>query len=145
MVPNEGLKDTLNALLDKLDNEALANPEVMDSVIESLVVSLTTLPVSQDGDTEKTLHSRALRIYQSHLGGEDSGEQPAWVTEATANIENGELLGALLTTVIQDVTSLAEQILGNVSLEELLGASGWDNTNKELTAIDGRDAAASPY
>lgn len=144
VVPNEGLKDTLNALLDKLDNEALANPEVMDSVIESLVVSLTTLPVSQDGDTEKTLLDYANYIYQSHLGGEDSGEQPAWVTEATANIENGELLGALLTTVIQDVTSLAEQILGNVSLEELLGASGWDNTNKELTAIDGRTPLLRP-
>ena len=144
VVPNEGLKDTLNALLDKLDNEALANPEVMDSVIESLVVSLTTLPVSQDGDTEKTLLDYANYIYQSHLGGEDSGEQPAWVTEATANIENGELLVALLTTVIQDVTSLAEQILGNVSLEELLGASGWDNTNKELTAIDGRTPLLRP-
>lgn len=144
VVPNEGLKDTLNALLDKLDNEALANPEVMDSVIESLVVSLTTLPVSQDGDTEKNLLDYANYIYQSHLGGEDSGEQPAWVTEATANIENGELLGALLTTVIQDVTSLAEQILGNVSLEELLGASGWDNTNKELTAIDGRTPLLRP-
>lgn len=144
VVPNEGLKDTLNALLDKLDNEALANPEVMDSVIESLVVSLTTLPVSQDGDTEKNLLDYVNYIYQSHLGGEDSGEQPAWVTEATANIENGELLGALLTTVIQDVTSLAEQILGNVSLEELLGASGWDNTNKELTAIDGRTPLLRP-
>src|SRR5699024_7275135 len=105
----------------------LAKPEVMDTVIENLIVSLTALPVAVDGETQKTLLDYANYIYQSHLGGEDSSKQPAWVTEAAAKIESGELLGTVLTTLIQDITALADQILGNVSLEELLGASGWDN------------------
>ena len=123
VIPNEGLKDTLNALLQKLDNEVLAKPEVMDTVIESLIVSLTGLPVSMDGDVQKTLLDYANYIYQSHLGGEDSSEQPAWVTEATSKIESGELLGTVLAVLIQDITGLVDQILGSVSLEELLGAA----------------------
>ena len=144
VIPNEGLKDTLNALLQKLDNEVLAKPEVMDTVIENLIVSLTALPVAVDGETQKTLLDYANYIYQSHLGGEDSSKQPAWVTEAAAKIESGELLGTVLTTLIQDITALVDQILGNVSLEELLGASGWDNTNKEMAAIDGRTPLLRP-
>lgn len=66
------------------------------------------------------------------------------MTEAAAKIESGELLGTVLTTLIQDITALADQILGNVSLEELLGASGWDNTNKEMAAIDGRTPLLRP-
>ena len=67
---------------------------------------LTALPVAVDGETQKTLLDYANYIYQSHLGGEDSSKQPAWVTEAAAKIESGELLGTVLTTLIQDITGI---------------------------------------
>ena len=144
LIPNEGIKDSLDALLTKLDNEVLAKPEVMDSVIENLLASLTQIQVSEDGENVKTLLDYANYIYQSHLGGEDSQEQPAWVQEATAKIQNGELLGTVLTTVTQNIAGVVDQILENVSLEELLGASGWNNDLDELVAIDGRTPLIQP-
>ena len=144
LIPNEGIKDSLDALLTKLDNEVLAKPEVMDSVIENLLASLTQIQVSEDGENVKTLLDYANYIYQSHLGGEDSQEQPAWVQEATAKIQNGELLGTVLTTVTQNIAGVVDQILENASLEELLGASGWNNDLDELVAIDGRTPLIQP-
>ena len=144
LIPNEGIKDSLDALLTKLDNEVLAKPEVMDSVIENLLASLTQIQVSEDGENVKTLLDYANYIYQSHLGGEDSQEQPTWVQEATAKIQNGELLGTVLTTVTQNIAGVVDQILENASLEELLGASGWNNDLDELVAIDGRTPLIQP-
>ena len=72
--------------------------------------SLTQIQVSEDGENVKTLLDYANYIYQSHLGGEDSQEQPTWVQEATAKIQNGELLGTVLTTVTQNIAGVVDQI-----------------------------------
>ncbi len=145
VIPNDALKETLSVLLQKLDNEVLAKPEVLDAVVENLVTALTSIPVAMDGDTEKTLLDYANFIYQSHLGGEDSAEQPAWVTEATAKVENRELLGTVLTTVIVEVANVANQVLENLSLEELVGASAFDNNTKTFVPIDGRTPLIRPF
>lgn len=145
VIPNDALKETLSVLLQKLDNEVLAKPEMLDAVVENLVTALTSIPVAMDGDTEKTLLDYANFIYQSHLGGEDSAEQPAWVTEATAKVENRELLGTVLTTVIVEVANVANQVLENLSLEELVGASAFDNNTKTFVPIDGRTPLIRPF
>lgn len=138
VIPNDALKETLSALLQKLDNEVLAKPEVLDAVVENLVTALTSIPVSMDGDTEKTLLDYANFIYQSHLGGEDSAEQPVWVIEATDKVESGDLLGTVLTTVISEVTNIVNQVLANLPLEEVLGTVGWNNDTDELVPLGNR-------
>lgn len=144
VVPNAALKETLNLLLQKLDNEILAKPEVLDEIVEDLIASLTSIPVSAGSETPKTLLDYANYIYQSHLGGEDSGAQPAWVSEAAAKIESGELLETVLVTVISKISDIAGKVLASLPLEELLGADGWDNTAKEFHAAQGRIPLVRP-
>ena len=73
-------------------DQEIQDPKNLDAVIENLVASLTSVPAAEG----KTLLDYANFLYQSHLGGEDSQEQPAWVTETTANIENGQLLDQIV-------------------------------------------------
>ena len=130
VIPNKGLKDALNVLFKKLDDEVLADPAKLDAVIGKLVSDLTGIPVAMDGKTQKTLLDYANFIYQSHLGGEENGNQPAWVTETAAKIESGEMLEAVLDVVIADVADLLNTVLANVTFEELVGSVEWDHVNK---------------
>ena len=130
VIPNKGLKDTLNVLFEKLDDEVLADPAKLDASIGELVSDLTGIPVAMDGDMQKTLLDYANFIYQSHLGGEENGNQPAWVTETAAKIESGEMLEAVLNVVITDVADLLNTVLANVTFEELVGSVEWDHINK---------------
>lgn len=130
VIPNKGLKDALNVLFEKLDDEVLADPAKLDTVIGGLVSDLTSIPVAMDGETQKTLLDYANFIYQSHLGGEENGNQPAWVTETAAKIESGEMLEAVLDVVITDVADLLNTVLANVTFEELVGSVEWDHINK---------------
>lgn len=140
VIPSSALKQTLNVLLEKIDNEVLANPALLDAVVEKLVSGLTAIPVAED----KTLLDYANYIYQSHLAGADSGDQPEWVAAATKKIENGELLEAILQAVIADVADVANQALANLPLEDVLGATAWNNTTKEFVAAGGRTPLVRP-
>ncbi len=144
VIPNAALKEAIGALLQKLDDEVLARPEKLDPIVENLVTALTSIPVSLDGETEKTLLHYANYIYQSHLGGEDSGEQPAWVTEATAKVESGELLEAVLTTVIREISDIVDQVFAGLPLQEVLGAVGWNNDTDELVPYENRTPLLRP-
>lgn len=134
LIPNQGLKDTLNVLFEKLDEKVFANSAVMDAVVADLVQDLTAVKVSgtdsaEDETDDKTLLDYANYIYQSHLGGEDSGDQPAWVTEATSKIESGALLDDVLKVVIKDLADMLDGVLANVTFEELVGSTEWDAIN----------------
>ena len=121
---------------DKVD-EQIKNPEDLDAAIAAIVESLVGIQVSDDG---KTLLDYVNFIYQSHLGGEDSGEQPAWVSQATAKIESGELLNQVIDVLIQDIADLIDNVFNNLSLEEVLGANAWNNNDgvKAFVALEGR-------
>ncbi|MFR1477795.1 MAG: hypothetical protein ACLSB9_19995 [Hydrogeniiclostridium mannosilyticum] len=140
VIPSSALKQTLNVLLEKIDNEVLANPALLDAVVEKLVSGLTAIPVAED----KSLLDYVNYIYQSHLAGADSGDQPEWVAAATKKIENGELLEAILQAVIADVADVANQALANLPLEDVLGATAWNNTTKEFVAAGGRTPLVRP-
>ena len=86
-------------------------------------------------------------IYQSHLGGEDNGQQPQWVQDATAKIENGELVDQVIDVLVQDIASLLDTVLDNLTVTEVLGITGWDNNEgvKNFIAAEGRTPLLSPY
>ena len=138
LIPIDGLKQTLNLLLDKADEE-IENPKQLDTIVEKLVAALTEVPVSEG----KSLLDYVNYIYQSHLGGEDSQEQPAWVTEATGKIQSGELLNQVIGILVQEVAGVIDGVCANLSLGEILGANAWNNGSTEgeinsFVAIDGR-------
>lgn len=144
-IPETGLIQTLNLLLDKADEE-LENPVQLNAVVSELIVGLTGIPVSSDGETKKTLLDYANYIYQSHLGGEDSAQnQPEWVKQTTEKIKNGELLEDVITTVIAQVSDVINRMLENLSLEELVGASAFDNNTKTFVPLEGRTPLIRAY
>ncbi len=65
------------------------------SNIQGIISEGVNIPVS-DG---KTLLDAVNYIYQSHLGGEDDGNYPAWVQEGLKKLKDGEILDELLSIV----------------------------------------------
>ncbi len=63
--------------------------------IQSIISEGVNISVS-DG---RTLLDAVNYIYQSHLGGEDDGNYPAWVQEGMKKLKNGEILDELLAIV----------------------------------------------
>lgn len=144
LIPNDGLISTVDTLFAKLDEEVLADPAELDTIIGGLIEELVSIPVSMDGETEKTLLDYANYIYQSHLGGEDSSEQPAWVTQATANVESGEVLGTVLAETIVYVSNVAGNVCNNLKVSDLLGADVWNTKDKAFVAQEGRTPLIDP-
>ena len=142
LIPNSGLKQALNVLLDKVD-ALLEDPAQLDSAVTTIVESLTGIMVTDD----KTLLDYVNYIYQSHLGGEDNGQQPQWVQDATAKIENGQLVDQVIDVLVQDIASLLDTVLDNLTVTEVLGVTGWDNNEgvKDFIAAEGRTPLLSPY
>ena len=142
LIRNSGLKQALNVLLDKVD-ALLEDPAELDNAVTTIVESLTGIMVTDD----KTLLDYVNYIYQSHLGGEDNGQQPQWVQDATAKIENGELVDQVIDVLVQDIASLLDTVLDNLTVTEVLGITGWDNNEgvKNFIAAEGRTPLLSPY
>lgn len=142
LIPNSGLKQALNVLLDKVD-ALLEDPAELDNAVTTIVESLTGIMVTDD----KTLLDYVNYIYQSHLGGEDNGQQPQWVQDATTKIENGELVDQVIDVLVQDIASLLDTVLDNLTVTEVLGITGWDNNEgvKNFIAAEGRTPLLSPY
>ena len=142
LIPNSGLKQTLNVLLDKVD-ALLEDPAQLDNAVTAIVESLTGIMVTDD----KTLLDYVNYIYQSHLSGEDNGQQPQWVKDAAAKIESGDLLDQVIDVLVQDITSLLDTVLDNLTVTEVLGITGWDNNKsvKNFIAAEGRMPLLSPY
>ena len=142
LIPNSGLKQALNVLLDKVD-ALLEDPAQLDNAVTTIVESLTGIMVTDD----KTLLDYVNYIYQSHLGGEDNGQQPQWVQDATAKIENGELVDQVIDVLVQNIASLLDTVLDNLTVTEVLGITGWDNNEdvKNFIAAEGRTPLLSPY
>ena len=142
LIRNSGLKQALNVLLDKVD-ALLEDPAQLDSAVTTIVESLTGIMVTDD----KTLLDYVNYIYQSHLGGEDNGQQPQWVQDATAKIENGQLVDQVIDVLVQDIASLLDTVLDNLTVTEVLGITGWDNNEgvKNFIAAEGRTPLLSPY
>lgn len=141
LIRNSGLKQALNVLLDKVD-ALLEDPAELDNAVTTIVESLTGIMVTDD----KTLLDYVNYIYQSHLGGEDNGQQPQWVQDATAKIENGELVDQVIDVLVQDIASLLDTVLDNLTVTEVLGITGWDNNEgvKNFIAAEGRTPLLSP-
>lgn len=133
-IPEDGIMDSLNCLFDSV-NALLAEPEVLDSVIEAAIEDVAAVVVSQDEDTDKTILDYANFIYQSHLGGEDSLEQPQWVIDARAYLASGELTDILIDILISHVTNLLNIVLDAVDFSDFTGIVGVDNADGSVSIV----------
>ena len=144
-IPKAGIMDSLNYLFDAVD-DLLAEPAALDAVIQGAVEELATVEMARDGNTAKTILDYANFIYQSHLGGEDSLEQPQWVQDARALLASGELTDQLIDILIHHVTNLLNVLLEQMDFTEFTGITGVtaDGGTVGLTFDESRTALIIP-
>lgn len=97
--------DTLKAVLKDRLYWSLPNyPKELDTVIDKLIPDLANIPVTDDG--KHTLMDTVNYANQSHQGGTDNGQYPAWFKEARKNVKEGRFLAALADTLSKDLAVL---------------------------------------
>lgn len=133
-----GIADTLDYVFSTAD-EMMEDRTVLDGIVKALVEDLTSIKVSDDKGTDKTLLDYVNYIYQSHLGGEDSGTQPTWVTDARAYLDSGDLTDDLINLVIKHVVSIVNTLLDEMPVSEFTGITGANDTFTDLAADPDRD------
>lgn len=122
-IPKAGIMDSLNYLFDAVD-ELLADPAVLDAVIQGAVEELAAVEVAQDGNTAKTLLDYVNYVYQRHLAGADSTELPQWAQDTRAFLESGALLDQLVDILIRHVANLLGVALDQLDFTQFTGITG---------------------
>lgn len=119
-----GIYGALHSLFMQADNIMQKDPNVFDNVMPKFVGSLLNMQVSQEGDNEKSLLDLANYAYQAHLGGMDSGNNPAWVTTAVEGIADGTVIVKFVSTLVDELMELVMEFTKQVNLSEVLGIYG---------------------
>ncbi|MBQ1663680.1 MAG: metallophosphoesterase [Clostridia bacterium] len=117
---NRGLSATIVSavLKDKLYWSLPNYPKELDTVIDKLIPDLCNIPVTDDG--KYSLIDLVNYANQSHQGGTDNGQDPAWVKEGKKNVAENKFLAALTDTLCKDLAALTGQGVNKLTKTELV-------------------------
>lgn len=93
-------------------------PAELDTAIDKLIPDLANIPVTDDG--KYSLMDIVNYANQSHQGGTDNGQNPAWYKEARKNVEEGRFLAALTDTLCKDLAVLAGDGVNKLTKTDLV-------------------------
>ncbi len=105
-------------LKDKLYWSLPNYPKELDTVIDKLIPDLCNIPVTEDG--KHSLMDIVNYANQSHQGGTDNGQDPAWVKEAKKNVAENKFVAALTDTLCKDLAVLTGQGVNKLTKTELV-------------------------
>lgn len=123
LITTDGIADTLDYVFSTAD-QLMVEKSTLDRVIRDAVEEIAAVEVARDGDTAKTLLDYVNFIYQRHLGGEDSREQPQWAQDARALLASGELTDQLIDLLIHHVSNLLNILLDEMDFTAFTGITG---------------------
>ncbi|MFR8010335.1 MAG: metallophosphoesterase family protein [Clostridia bacterium] len=123
LITTDGIADTLDYVFSTAD-QLMVEKSTLDRVIRDAVEEIAAVEVARDGDTAKTLLDYVNFIYQRHLGGEDSQEQPQWAQDARALLASGELTDQLIDLLIHHVSNLLNILLDEMDFTAFTGITG---------------------
>ncbi len=105
-------------LKDKLYWSLPNYPAALDTVIDKLIPDLCNIPVTDDGN--HSLMDIVNYANQSHQGGTDNGQDPAWVKEGKKNVAENKFLAALTDTLCKDLAALTGEGVNKLTKTELV-------------------------
>ena len=105
-------------LKDKLYWSIPNYPKAIDTVIDKLIPDLANMPLTDDG--KYTLMDTVNYANQSHQGGTDNGQYPAWFKEALSNVEEGKTLASLVDVLCRDLAGLTGQGVNKLAKTDLV-------------------------
>lgn len=127
-----GIYGALHSLFAQADSIMQKDPNVFDKVMPKFVSGIINMAIAEDGSQKKSLLDLANYAYQAHLAGLDGGNDPSWVTAATAGIADGTVVTNLLSTLVDGAMDLVMEFTKQVNLSEILGIYGM-----QLAIVDG--------
>lgn len=138
-IPTAGIAGALDAVFAAVDR-LIVEKTTLDHIIRDAVEEIAAVEVARDGDAVKTLLDYVNFIYQRHLGGEDSQEQPQWARDARALLASGDLTDQLIDLLIHHVSNLLNVLLDEITFTNFTGITGvtMDGGKLVLATDEGR-------
>lgn len=139
-IPKSAVKQSLDALFQRVDETVLKDPSKLCKLISDMVEDVINIKVSGEKDLLEYINF----IYQSHLAGEDSGDWPQWVKQATQRVESGEIISLVIGIVVDYAAELVDSSLKGVAVEDVLGSDEWSPQERRFVTQHGREALLVP-
>lgn len=111
----ESIAGTISGLFDRLNH---LDKKTRDRLVRETVGDLTEIEVARDRGRKRTLLDFANYIYQSHLGGGESGRQ-YWALDARAYLWSGSVTDHIVDRLIFHGISLLAVLLRGMQVQEL--------------------------
>lgn len=137
-------------VLDTIETKYIDDPDWLLGEVDKIVTQVSQMGVTSLNAEQHSIYDLVLVVLTGHYAGHEN--PPAWVDDALAYIESGDVVQTLITTLIDDLMPIIDTLLADNSIDTGIAFSGlWktvidsatdDGSLKETLDLFGFDSAA---
>lgn len=137
-------------VLDTIETKYIDDPDWLLGEVDKIVTQVSQMGVTSLNAEQHSIYDLVLVVLTGHYAGHEN--PPAWVDDALAYIESGDVVQTLITTLIDDLMPIIDTLLADNSIDTGIAFSGlWktvidsatdDGNLKETLDLFGFDSAA---
>lgn len=116
-------------VLNTVETKYIDDPEWLLGKVDEIVTQVSNMGITSLDSEQHTIYDLVFVVLTGHYAGHEN--PPAWVEDALAYIESGNVIQTLIATLIDDVMPIIDTLLADNSIDTGIAFSGlWK------TAID---------
>lgn len=116
-------------VLNTVETKYIDDPEWLLGKVDEIVTQVSNMGITSLDSEQHTIYDLVFVVLTGHYAGHE--KPPAWVEDALAYIESGNVVQTLIATLIDDVMPIIDTLLADNSIDTGIAFSGlWK------TAID---------
>lgn len=116
-------------VLNTVETKYIDDPEWLLGKVDEIVTQVSNMGITSLDSEQHTIYDLVFVVLTGHYAGQEN--PPAWVEDALAYIESGNVVQTLIATLIDDVMPIIDTLLADNSIDTGIAFSGlWK------TAID---------
>lgn len=116
-------------VLNTVETKYIDDPEWLLGKVDEIVTQVSNMGITSLDSEQHTIYDLVFVVLTGHYAGHEN--PPAWVEDALAYIESGNVVQTLIATLIDDVMPIIDTLLADNSIDTGIAFSGlWK------TAID---------
>lgn len=122
-------------VLDTIETKYIDDPDWLLGEVDKIVTQVSQMGVTSLDAEQRSIYDLVLVVLTGHYAGHE--DPPAWVDDALAYIESGEVVQTLITTLIDDLMPIIDTLLADNSIDTGIAFSGLWKTVIDSATDDG--------
>lgn len=122
-------------VLDTIETKYIDDPDWLLGEVDKIVTQVSQMGVTSLNAEQHSIYDLVLVVLTGHYAGHEN--PPAWVDDALAYIESGDVVQTLITTLIDDLMPIIDTLLADNSIDTGITFSGLWKTVIDSATDDG--------